>query len=601
MTVYVDVEIRVLAQETQGYPVEIEVGEGQQFPRGYLDAAALPTLSLSLTTNYLSAGQRLWQWLMADEGLRLSWAKLSGQTPQRRIRLRLDATAPELHILPWELLHDGSAFLAAGINTPFSRYLAGPWRPQPAISETPIRVLAVIANPDNLDKYQLHPVDGEKEWALLTAAATDPRFELVRLAAPITLATLEKELRHGYHILHFVGHGQFARSGKSSFLYLADEQNRAKAVRGEEVVAMLTRLLGGVDAVASASLRLIYLSSCQTATTSPADVFRGLAPQLINTGITTVVAMQDLIPVLTAQAFTRTFYERLAVHGLVDAAANEARAHILTADLPGAAIPVLFSRLTNNQLLSGEYKARLPFEPELIYIPSGPFFMGVDPGANIAECESPCHELYLPAYRLGKYPVTNEQYAEFIRQTNHPLAKETGWFGRTPPADKLTHPVVGVSWLDALTYCQWLSTVTGRAYRLPSEAEWEKAARGADGRLYPWGNEWDPTRCQHNQTGTASVTAHTAGASPYGCEDMLGNASEWTRTLWGPDPIQSAHPYPYKHDQREDITAPGHRLYRGGSFRDTPDRLRCSARSWYAPDHRDRKRGFRVALGDHEG
>lgn len=97
--------------------------------------------------------------------------------------------------------------------------------------------------------------------------------------------------------------------------------------------------------------------------------------------------------------------------------------------------------------------------------------------------------------------------------------------------------------------------------------------------LYPWGNEWDPTRCQHNQTGTASVTAHTAGASPYGCEDMLGNASEWTRTLWGPDPIQSAHPYPYKHDQREDITAPGHRLYRGGSFRDTPDRLRCSARN----------------------
>ncbi|MBK9054263.1 MAG: CHAT domain-containing protein [Chloroflexi bacterium] len=178
-----------------------------------------------------------------------------------------------------------------------------------------------------------------------------PRFELIQLPAPITLARLETALRDGVHILHLVGHGQMSRSGDHALLYLADENNQVQPVRDSEFVAMLTRLLGGVDTVATANLRLVYLSSCQTASRNPADAFRGLAPQLVRAGITSVVAMQDLVPVVTAQAFARTFYEQLAQHGQVDAAANRARAHILTSKLPGEAIPVLFSRLRSNRLL----------------------------------------------------------------------------------------------------------------------------------------------------------------------------------------------------------------------------------------------------------
>jgi len=360
-----DIEIRLLPLTEQGYPVEIRVttdtGE-QQFPRRYA-AAARPTLSSA--TNHTAPGEQLWQWFMADPNLRQDWARLSGQHPQRRLRLHLDAAAPELHTLPWEQLHDGHSHLAASDNTPFSRYLAGPWRPQPPITADPVRVLVAIANPDNLKKYELQPVDVAKEWSLMHAAAADPRFELIQLTAPITLARLETALRDGVHILHLVGHGQMTRNGENALLYLADENNQVQHVRDSEFVAMLTRLLGGVDTVATAHLRLVYLSSCQTASRNPADAFRGLAPQLVQAGITSVVAMQDLVSVVTAQAFARTFYEQLAQPGEVDAAANRARAHILTAKLPGAAIPVLFSRLRRNQLLynpasSGDAPILLP-------------------------------------------------------------------------------------------------------------------------------------------------------------------------------------------------------------------------------------------------
>ncbi|MBK9055640.1 MAG: SUMF1/EgtB/PvdO family nonheme iron enzyme [Chloroflexi bacterium] len=223
--------------------------------------------------------------------------------------------------------------------------------------------------------------------------------------------------------------------------------------------------------------------------------------------------------------------------------------------------------------------------------------MGADSAQALLPSRHLPTKLLLPAYRLGKYPVTNEQYAEFIRQTTHPVAREMGWFGRNPPKERLNHPVVGVSWLDALAYYNGPTAQTGRGYRLPSEAEWEKAARGTEARLYPWGNAWADDQCHHSQNATAPVDAYPDGASSYGCHDMLGNSSEWTSTLWGADPVQAHYIYPYQVDERENAAASGHRLYRGGSFRDGPDRLRCTARQWYAPDHHDKRRGFRVAMG----
>jgi formylglycine-generating enzyme required for sulfatase activity len=593
-----DIEIRLLPLAEQGYPVEIRVttdtGE-QQFPHRYT-AAALPVLSTA--TSSTAPGEQLWTWFMADPSLRQDWARLAGQYPQRRLRLRLDAAAPELHPLPWEQLHDGHSHLAASDNTPFSRYLAGPWRPQPSITADPVRVLVAVSNPVNLDKYQLQPVDGEKEWSLMSAAAADPRFELIRLPAPITLARLETALRDGVHILHLVGHGQMSRNGGNALLYLADENNQAQPVRGNEFVAMLTRLLGGIETTAQADLRLVYLSSCQSATRTPADAFRGLAPQLVQAGITSVVAMQDLVPVVTAQAFARTFYEQLAQHGEVDAAANRARAHILTAKLPGAAIPVLFSRLRNNQLLAAvNIQPRLPFEPEMVYIPDGPFLMGDDDNPLTA----PQSRVHLPAFRMGRYPITNEQFAQFIRLTGHIAAPDLLWHGNQPPLDQQRHPVTGVTWDEAMAYCQWLSEQTGRLYTLPSEAQWEKAARGTDGRLYPWGHEWVADRCNSDENVLTAVDTFPA-QSPYSCYDMVGNAREWTTTLWGISPRKpdDHYSYPWANDGRDDLSVPRttRRVFRSGRG-DSPNAYRCSMRGSYLPNRSgpsQLRHGFRVVL-----
>jgi iron(II)-dependent oxidoreductase len=255
---------------------------------------------------------------------------------------------------------------------------------------------------------------------------------------------------------------------------------------------------------------------------------------------------------------------------------------------------------------------RLRFEPETIEIPAGPFLMGSTDGEAH---ETPQHEVNLPTYQIGKYPITNAEYAEFVkREKNLDLVpKKVGWFGSDPPPDKLNHPVVGVSWYDAQAYCHWLSQQTNdtRRYRLPTEAEWEKAASwlpqsGGAGvkRKYPWGDEFEDSRCNSAKTGLDVTTPagcySPQGDSPWGCADMAGNIQEWTSTLWtGHD--KNAFSYPYQaNDGREDLaadqSAPIYRVHRGGSFHDDPIKLRCAARGQSSPDSKLRWRGFRVVL-----
>jgi formylglycine-generating enzyme required for sulfatase activity len=243
----------------------------------------------------------------------------------------------------------------------------------------------------------------------------------------------------------------------------------------------------------------------------------------------------------------------------------------------------------------------LPYEPETVLILTGPFLMGSPAGAATPPEETPHHVVTLPAYRIGLFPVTNRQYAEFIKQERqHDPPKKVGWFLREPPVDKLDHPVVGVSWEDAQAYCRWLSQQTGRTYRLPSEAEWEKAARGDDGRRYSWGDTWQADRCNNGSDETTPVNAYPQGVSPFGVFDMIGNTQEWTNTLWGSDLKVNDFPYPYQpNDGREDPTANRlhriFRVYRGGSFRDDLTRLHCAARGASTPDSKLRWRGFRVS------
>jgi formylglycine-generating enzyme required for sulfatase activity len=245
----------------------------------------------------------------------------------------------------------------------------------------------------------------------------------------------------------------------------------------------------------------------------------------------------------------------------------------------------------------------LPYEPQTLLIPAGSFLLGSPPGEDVPAYETPQHEINLPAYRIGQYPVTNEQFAEFVRQTRRLVAPETGWAGQTPPADQLKHPVMGITWHEALAYCDWLSQQTSRAYTLPSEAQWEKAARGTDGRLYPWGNDWDANRCNHGSNQITPVDAYPP-QNESGCYDLVGNVREWTRSLWGEKRLEpdSNFRYPWVNDRRrDDLIAPNHiyRVYRGGAFSDKVSQLRCSARNGYAPDKPGppyKRHGFRVVL-----
>lgn len=132
-------------------------------------------------------------------------------------------------------------------------------------------------------------------------------------------------------------------------------------------------------------------------------------------------------------------------------------------------------------------------------------------------------------YSIGKYPVTNAEYLAFMQATGYQPPKH--WVNGVVPDGKLDHPVTYVSYYDAVEYCKWLSSVTGRAFRLPSGDEWTMAATGGDGREYPWGNKKpDETLCNFNMNvgDTTPVGKYPDGASPCGAEDMAGNVWEWT-------------------------------------------------------------------------
>jgi len=258
--------------------------------------------------------------------------------------------------------------------------------------------------------------------------------------------------------------------------------------------------------------------------------------------------------------------------------------------------------------------SRKPFEPETVLIPGGPFPMGSDDLA-LPAWERPQHSVDLPDFRIGRYPVTNRQYAAFIKDSKAQPAPQ-GWFNREPPPDRLDHPVVNVSWYDAVAYGAWLSAQTGRRYSLPSEAEGEKAccndfssasqktAESVTANRYPWGDTLDAARVNAGSTGTTPVMAYPTGASAYGVEDLLGNVQEWTRSLWGSQPALPDFGYPYQPDDGREITAPdqlpaqARLVHRGGSFKSQPADLRCTARGNALPDSKIAWRGLRVAMQD---
>jgi formylglycine-generating enzyme len=268
---------------------------------------------------------------------------------------------------------------------------------------------------------------------------------------------------------------------------------------------------------------------------------------------------------------------------------------------------------------------------EMVLVPTGPFAMGSAPtdiARGVDECrkrakpenelkcegwfrsEGPQHTVVLDGFYIDRHEVTSAQFEKFVAATGYRTTAEQdghGWVHRERDGtwrwEKIegaswrspggpgtsaspTHPVVQVSWYDADAYCRW----TGE--RLPTEAEWEKAARGTDGRRYPWGNEWDAARANAHRVakGTSPVGSHPSGGSPYDIHDMAGNVWEWTADWYGAD-------Y-YRTSPERNPAGPSsgkHRVLRGGSWINLPFFLGVAHRLNEPPQSRGMNVGFRCA------
>ncbi len=269
--------------------------------------------------------------------------------------------------------------------------------------------------------------------------------------------------------------------------------------------------------------------------------------------------------------------------------------------------------------------------PETVLVPAGEFIMGstrkqvdeviqkcIKRGNSKSdckrwyECELPQHTVYVDSFEIAKYPVTVAQFEIFVKETGYRTTAEkegSGWVWtgkweirqgadwrhpHGPESDvreKAEHPVTQVSWRDAVAYCQWLSEKTGQTWRLPTEAEWEKAARGRDGRIYPWGNRQpDKSLCNYNMNvkDTTPVGRYPNGASPYGALDMAGNVWEWVADWYDANYYANS---PSRNPAGPDSGE--YRVLRGGSWFSLDLNLRAAFRGGNNPDFRFDGNGFR--------
>ena len=220
-------------------------------------------------------------------------------------------------------------------------------------------------------------------------------------------------------------------------------------------------------------------------------------------------------------------------------------------------------------------------EAPMMAIPAGEFTMGSD-----VEDERPAHVVFVGAFEIDMFEVTNEEFARFVEETDYVTdAEKEGdsmpW--RVYAEGKPKHPVVKVSWNDAKAYCEWVGK------RLPTEAEWEKAARGTDARIYPWGNEWDVAKANTKEAGyrgTIIVGSLPDGASPYGVMDMAGNVAEWTADWFKAYP-GSGYQSPYFGEK--------YRVIRGGGWFSDEKLVRTTERSASSVTLANDDVGFRCA------
>lgn len=233
--------------------------------------------------------------------------------------------------------------------------------------------------------------------------------------------------------------------------------------------------------------------------------------------------------------------------------------------------------------------AQHAIEPVMVRIPEGWFWMGSDTGRDD---ERPAHRVWVDAFELATCQVTNAEYACFLAAAGQPPPLH--W--NDPNFNHSRQPVVAPRWFDAVAYCEWLSTVTGRRYRLPTEAEWERAARGGvEGQLYPWGNappESLPDYPKRWRSGPESVGLYAPNS--YGLYNMCDNVHEWCADWYDPR-WYARSPERNPQGSLEALAGNRRRASRGGAWRHHVKVSRCAARSSIPPDFQYTDYGFRVA------
>lgn len=475
-----------------------------------------------------------------------------------RIRLRIEP--PELAVLPWELMFDrrSGSFLSLSKLTPIVRYIEMKQGQRPVVVQHPLRVLVILASPEELE-----PLDLDAEVARMQTAlkgSIEAGLIEVDFLRNVEMPALIKYLReHEVHVLHYAGHGHFDAKYGEGFLLLEDANHHMVKVSGEKLGSLLRDV---------PSLRLVVLNACSTAADSESNPFSGVAMALVQAAIPSVVAMQMVISDQAALNFAQAFYESIATGFPVDAAVSEGRKAVdlvgMDMGAPEWSIPMLFSRMPTGDLFKFEGESPAPAAPPPAPIAGNPVasnptpliarerptsavppkqtqLPAVQPSQPVPRAQAPADVLSrlmakipaaqvpsgngqmipVAAFEIDVWPITHADYLRYVNATGSvvPASWAQGY-----PSILADHPVTGVSWHEAAAYAAWVGK------RLPTAAEWRLAAGCTDGRKYPWGNDADPRRCnslEARQGRSTPVQLYQAGVSPFGVMDMAGNVWEW--------------------------------------------------------------------------
>jgi len=612
---------------------------------------------LSLVVDLETFGKRLFATVFGP-ALQICWGRCLDQAHQagKGLRLKLLLTdAPALAVLPWEYLYDSMQRQFVGLlpDVAIVRYPETPKHLDAAVVEEPLRILVVMASPADQ-----HRLDLEQERRRIEEAFADlvrTRRVALEVLSHATWPSLRRRLTEPTgqelpcHVLHFIGHGGFDGERQTGVLLFESETGSSELVAGWMLEDVVRR---------HQSLRVLVLNSCYGAAGSAQDAFSGLAQGLTYHSIQAVVAMQLRISDMAAIEFSRWFYGALATGAPVDAAVAEARGRLRDGFQLEWGMPVLFLRSADGDLFKLE--ARRPPPPEtpasrlwlilaavLVVVLLGAGALAVwryerqtaqpAPPAGSAqptrtaptsspECRLPqsidrlgmrfrrigpgtflmgtqlttlddihryldegmVHEVTLSPYCLQATEVTQAQWSAVMGGHNP---------SHNPGADR---PVDSVSWIDANRFIDALDDLAhAKLFRLPTEAEWEFAARAGSQGRYSFGDdpgkldEYGNCRGHGRQDRWRTLAVASLAPNPWGLFDMYGNVEEWVEDLYNfysPLAVRDPHNNP----SLPLSMSFGDRVLRGGSWDNEAARCRSANRDHAQAAYVNERVGFRL-------